>query len=255
MRQNKSVINKMDLVFIVGQVFHVFSSYKVNGFFWRHLKDAKRCLVEKNKSIYFFSFLELLNRIVLSSESRKRNIFFFFFKEEFNLLYIEHLLCLYFKTYLTVNWKKDFLLKRVVSFFFWFIKLVCLDVVDESNSCSLLEKCSYLVNESKVFPFLSELESEKVVISVNRKVCFFQAISLFCELIWNMSYLNFFFFEKRRFFFFLGKLLESVFFFYEVSHLYISFFFKVKNVEKNDRRVFFCKLVRNVQFQEKVFDV
>ena len=225
MRQMKSMEFKKKETHLVGVIYYNFFSYKIIGsLFRRQLVELKRFLYEYVKSVFFFSFVELNSN--LSSEFRLRNKKYFFYKEEFNFFFIEHLLSLFFKVYL--NGKKDFFLKRVVSFFFWFINMVSLEIIDESNTCRLLEKSGFFVKESKVFPSLSEIESDKVVISVNKKVCHFQAISLFCELIWNINYLTFFFFEKRRYIFFLGKLFESVLFFYEGSSFFF-FFLKRKN--------------------------
>jgi len=97
----------------------------------------------------------------------------------------------------------------------------------------LLDKSGILVTESRVFPSLSEVESDKVVISVNKKVCFHQGISLFSELIWNRSYLTFFFFDKKSFFFY-----ESL----KIDFVIIN---KVKPLELSNKFFFFSNKVRS----------
>ena len=253
MKKINSVILKKKQIQVVGLVFYGFFNYNIRGSVKkRYFFEMKRCFFEYSKSVFFFSFVEKKSFMFFFSEFRKRNFFFSFYKEEFNFLFIEHLLCLFFKVFFSVSGKKDFFLKRVVSFFFWFINFVSLNVVDESNSCSLLCCTASVVKESKVFPSLSEVESDKVVVCVNKRVSFFQAISLFCELIWNLNYLNFFFFENRRIFFFLGKILQSIFFFFEHSYFLFSFFQKRKQVNVSKKRFFFCNKMNNVLYDDLV---
>jgi len=185
---------------------------------------------------------------------RKRNFYFPFFKEEFNFLFIEHLVCLFFKVYFAVSGKKDFFLKRVVFFFFWFINMVSLDVVEESSSSCCLPGVGLVVKESKVFPLLSEVESDRVVVCINKKVSFFQAVSLFCELIWNLNFLNFFFFENKNFFLFLGKILQSIVFFFDSLNSGFSFCLKTKRAEARIKkmRLFFCKKKDGVFYNDLV---
>jgi len=185
--------SKNKYVLFVGQVVDFFFSYKVRCVFWRYLVESKIFLEEEKKIVSFISFVERLKILFLLNENRKRNKIVSFYNEELNYKYIEHLFCLYFDVFFSLKSKKDFLLKRVVLFLFFFL-VISLDVADESNSSGLSEKSGNLVSENRIFPFLSEVESDNVVISVTKKVCYIEGVSLFSELIWNSSYLNFFFF-------------------------------------------------------------